>query len=159
WAVEKTPWYGPADNGRIVAPRAGGPMITPGRRLAWARRPVVLALLALAAASLSGFGILYRPARHLRDARAALKRRAYDSARASLLRSLEARPGDAEAHLLLAQLDRRANNYADAARHLDACRRLGGPADAIELERALGLIQNGIYNAELDALCAKHLAR
>jgi Tfp pilus assembly protein PilF len=59
----------------------------------------------------------------------------------------------------LAQLDRRANNYADAARHLDACQRLGGPADAIELERGLGLIQNGIYNAELDALCARHMAR
>src|SRR5262249_17361734 len=35
----------------------------------------------------------------------------------------------------------------------------GGPADGIELERGLGLIQNGTYNAELDALCGKHMAR
>jgi tetratricopeptide (TPR) repeat protein len=129
------------------------------RRRPWIRRPVLLALLVLTAAGLVGSGIYYWPQRYLHAAHAALKRRAYDSARASLRRYLEVRPGNAEAHLLLAQLDRRANNYADAARHLDACQRLGGSADALELERALGLIQQGIYNAELDALCSKHLAR
>jgi tetratricopeptide (TPR) repeat protein len=118
-----------------------------------------VAALLLAAAGLVGLGISYWSQRHLRDARAALQRREYDSARASLLRHLEARPRSAEAHLLLAQLDRRSNNYADAARHLGDCQRLGGPADAIELERGLCAIQNGTYNAELDALCAKHMAR
>ncbi len=59
----------------------------------------------------------------------------------------------------MAQLERRSNHYADAAKHLDACQRLGGPADAIELERALAAIQNGVYNTELDSLCYEHLSR
>jgi predicted Zn-dependent protease len=116
-------------------------------------------LLPLAAAGLVGLGIYYWPQQYLRAARAALQRHEYEAARASLLRYLDARPRNAEAHLLLAQLERRSNNYAEAARHLAACQRLGGPAEAIELEHGLGLIQNGVYNAELDALCARHLAR
>jgi tetratricopeptide (TPR) repeat protein len=134
-------------------------MTTPKRRLAWSRHRVLLLSLASATAILVGCGIYYWPLRHLHEARAALKRLDYDAARASLLRCLEARPGNAEAHLLLAQLERRSNNYEEALRHLAACQRLGGPADAIELERALGDIQQGIDNAELDALCTRHLAR
>jgi len=72
--------------------------------LAWARRPVSLALLGLAAASLAGIGVYFRPQLFLRAARAALERGAYDEARASLARYLEARPQSAEAHLLLAQV-------------------------------------------------------
>jgi tetratricopeptide (TPR) repeat protein len=129
------------------------------RKQASAKRRALVALFVLAAVSLLGFGIYYWPQRYLHDARAALQRRDYESARASLLRYLDARPSNAEAHLLLAQLERRANNYAEAHRHLAACLRLGGSADAVELERALGDIQNGLYNAELDALCSRHLAR
>ncbi len=135
------------------------PMFTPRPRLTRTRRRLLLVLLGLTVAGLVGFGAYYWPERHLHAARAALERREYDAARASLVRYLEARPNSAEAHLLLAQLDRRSNYYADAARHLDACERLGGPADAIELERVLSAIQNGAYNTQLYALCAKHLAR
>jgi predicted Zn-dependent protease len=116
-------------------------------------------VLALAAGGLIELGVHYWPQKDLPIAHAALTRRQFDAARTSLLRHLEAHPNSAEDHLLLAQLDRRANNYADAARHLDACRRLGGPVDAIELERALGAIQNGVFNPSLDRLCYEHLSR
>jgi tetratricopeptide (TPR) repeat protein len=119
----------------------------------------VLALLGLSAAGSIQLGISYWPERYLQTARAALTRREYDTARASLLRYLQARPNSAEAHLLLAQLDRRANNYADAASHLDACERLGAFSETIALERALAAIQNGVYNPELDRLCYEHLRR
>jgi tetratricopeptide (TPR) repeat protein len=104
-----------------------------------------------------GVGIFYWPERHLRAGREGLQHRDYTAARTSLGRYLEARPNSAEAHLLLAQLDRRSNNYSDATSHLDAARRCGGPAAAIALERALGLIQNGVINADLEALCYQHL--
>src|SRR5438105_5110061 len=133
-------------------------VFTHGNRLAAARHRVLLALLALAMAVVAA-GVYYWPEMHLRTARAALGHHQYDVARASLLRYLEARPGSAEAHLLLAQLDRRANHYGDAGSHLDACRRLGGSADEIELERALMAIQNGVYNQELAQVCDKHLNR
>src|SRR5262249_46369968 len=150
----------PADErGKGVAAVRNAPVTAPGRRPTRARRRALLALLALAVAGLVVLAIDYWPETYLRGARAALKRRDYDPARAALLRSLGPRPGGAEAHLLLAQPARRANNSADAARHLDACYFLGGPPEAVELERGLGLIQTGVYNARLDALIAKHLAR
>jgi tetratricopeptide (TPR) repeat protein len=115
-----------------------------------------LAVIGLAAVLLA-VGIHYWPERYLKAARGALQRREYDAARDALLRYLEARPKSAEAHLLLAQLDRRSNRYDEAAIHLDACRRLGGPSDAIELERALLTVQNGAFNADLVKLCYDHL--
>lgn len=133
-------------------------VMAPVRRPTRARRALHI-LLALAVAGLAVFALDAWPEMYLRRARAALQRLDYDSARASLDRYLKSRPGSAEAHLLLAQLDRRANHPADAARHLDACFFLGGPPDAIELERGLALIQNGVYNDRLDALVAKHLTR
>jgi tetratricopeptide (TPR) repeat protein len=113
----------------------------------------------LAAAGVAGLGVYHWPQRYLDAGRDALKRRDYEAARASLRRYLEARPSSAEAHLLLAQLDRRSNRYGDAAEHLDSCQRLGGPADAIELERALIAVQNGVFNSKLDKLCYEHLSR
>jgi tetratricopeptide (TPR) repeat protein len=118
---------------------------------------VSLALLGLAVASLVGSGVYYRPELFLRAARTALARGAYDEARTSLDRYLAARPQSAEAHLLLAQLDRRSNNYVEAAKHLNACERFSGPADAIELERGLTAIQQGAFNPALEDLCSKHL--
>jgi tetratricopeptide (TPR) repeat protein len=103
--------------------------------------------------------IHYWPERHLSAARGALQRHDYDGARTSLHRYLEARPESAEAHLLMAQLDRRSNRYDEAAAHLDACRRLGGPAEAIDLERALGAVQSGVLNAESVKLCYEHLSQ
>jgi tetratricopeptide (TPR) repeat protein len=123
-----------------------------------ARRLGVLVLLGLAA-GLAGLGAWYWPERDLRAARAALAQHAYEAARSSLQRYLEARPASAEAHLLLAQLDRRSNRYADAVNHLEACGRLGGPADVIALERALGAIQRGSVNPEWVRLCYEHLSR
>jgi tetratricopeptide (TPR) repeat protein len=113
----------------------------------------------LAVAVVAGYGIDSWFQRHLSAARDALKRHDYEAARVSLLCHLEARPNSAEAHLLLAQLDRRSNKHSDAFAHLEACQRLGGPADAIELERALSAIQNGTYNSQLDKLCYEHLSR
>jgi tetratricopeptide (TPR) repeat protein len=134
-------------------------VIAAGGWLAWLRRPGSLALLGLVVASLVAVGVYYRPELFLRAARTALQRGAYDEARASLDRYLAARPQSAEAHLLLAQLDRRSNNYAEATKHLDACQRFGGPADAIELERGLTAIQQGAFNPALEALCSRHLAQ
>jgi len=129
------------------------------RRLLWFRHPIVLIAFALTAAGSIAIGVDSWPYWYLRKARAELSRRDYEAARASLLRYLRARPTSTETLLLLAQLERRMNNYADAGRHLEACARLGGSADEIELERGLAAIQNGVYNAELDALCSRHLAR
>jgi tetratricopeptide (TPR) repeat protein len=123
------------------------------------RRPVILALVGLVVASLAGYGVYRWSERYLDAARAALKRRDDNAARTALQLHLEAHPSSAEGHLLLAQLDRRSNRYDEAAQHLEACRRLGGPADAIELERALGAIQNGVFSRELEEVCTQYLRR
>jgi tetratricopeptide (TPR) repeat protein len=128
-------------------------------KLKLARRAVLLAALGLAAAGLVWFGVWYWPGRHLRTARAALRERDYAAARASLVRHLEGHPDSAEGHLLLAQLDRRANRYADALEHLDEAERLGAPEGEVDLEHALLTVQRGVYNARLDQLCYDHLAR
>jgi tetratricopeptide (TPR) repeat protein len=122
------------------------------------RRGLLLALVGLVA-GLVAVGLHFWPERYLESARAALQRRDYVAARTSLLHYLEARPKSAEAHLLLAQLDRRSNRYDDAAAHLDTCRRCGGPSDAIDLERALCSVQSGVLNAESVKRCYDHLNR
>jgi tetratricopeptide (TPR) repeat protein len=124
-----------------------------------ARRPGLAVCLALIAVCLLALGFFLWPETYLHTAKSALSRHDYAAARASLLRYLEARPRSAQAHLLLAQLDRRSNQYGDASKHLDACQRLGGPTDAIQLERALAAIQNGVINPELEAVCTTHLDR
>jgi predicted Zn-dependent protease len=123
------------------------------------RRPLFWILLGLSVTALTAFGVWAWPETYLRSARSALSTHEYETARASLVRYLQARPNSAEAHLLLAQLDRRANRYRDAAKHLDACQRLGGSLDAIKLERALGAIQNGVVNRQLEELCTTYLGR
>jgi tetratricopeptide (TPR) repeat protein len=131
-----------------------------GYRAIQARR--VLRLVALVVVGLTGLIILalrYWPETYLHAAQAGMDRRDYVAARAALVRYLAARPDSATAHLLLAQLERRSDNYEQAARELDACRRSGGSPDAIELERALALIQRGVYTTDLYALCSRHLAQ
>jgi tetratricopeptide (TPR) repeat protein len=123
------------------------------------RHPLLLTVSGLAAATLAGWLVYSWPERYLRAARVAWDRQDYVTARASLHRYLEARPRDPDAHLLLAQLERRANNYEEAAQHLDACARHGGAMDAVELERGLAAIQTGVYNTALDSLVSQHLAR
>jgi predicted Zn-dependent protease len=119
-----------------------------------ARRPKLLVLLGLAVAGLVGVaGYAAWPETYLLRSRNALGRHDYEAARSALDRYLKARPNSAEAHFLLARLDRRSNRYFDSARHLDACQRLGGSPEAIELERALADIQNGVINPEAAKRC------
>jgi tetratricopeptide (TPR) repeat protein len=123
-----------------------------------ARRWIALILVALTG-GLAGLYAWYRPERDFHEGRAALARHEYGAARSGLLRYLEARPSSAEAHLLLAQLERRSNQYAEAAKHLEAYERLGGSGETIALERALGVIQSGTVKPELVRLCYDHLNR
>lgn len=109
---------------------------------------------------LAAIGIYtYWPEDYLRTARLALERKDNEAARGALARHLESRPDSDEAHLLFAQMERQANNFSEALKHLDACSRYGEYRDALELERGLIALQNGLYNPELDRLCQKYLAR
>ncbi|HTU16715.1 MAG TPA: tetratricopeptide repeat protein [Gemmataceae bacterium] len=123
------------------------------------RQPRFLLLFLLAGAALVLLGACYWPEWYLHSARQALERRDFVAAHADLERYLTARPNHAEAHLLVARLDRRANRYVEAAKHLDACRRLGGFADAVELERALIALQTGDFDARAEQICRRHAVR
>src|SRR5262249_10848981 len=116
-------------------------------------------LVFLAALVLAGVGVYYWPETYLRAARSALERRDTEAARQALSRYLDARPDSVEAHLLLARIERRASNYAETLKHLDACRHSSESREAIDLERGLLAIQQGAYTPELDALCRKYLAK
>lgn len=120
------------------------------------RKPRLLLSCLFVGAGLVLVGIHYWPELYLRSARQALERRDFAAAHADLERYLAARPANAEAHLLIARLDRRANRYAEAAKHLAACQRLGGFADGVELERALLALQNGDFDARLEQICRRH---
>jgi tetratricopeptide (TPR) repeat protein len=74
---------------------------------------------------------------HRRQAEQALEKGELDQARAHLELCLEVWPDSGEIHYLAARTARRQGAYDDANRHLSACRRLGWPAEAIRLERAL----------------------
>src|ERR1700730_13794426 len=119
----------------------------------------LLLFLFLVAVVLASLGMYYWPETYLRAARAALARRDVEGARKDLTNYLKARPDSVEGHFLFSQIERRANNYREALKHLEACPRSIDSRDAIDLERGLIAIQQGFYTAELDALCAKHLAR
>src|SRR5262249_26628243 len=137
----------------------------PGLRPVHVRKPtrawrsLVLTLPMILLGGLGVIGLHLWPELNFWSAQAALSKREYKHARELLERYLEVRPKNAEAHLLLARLDRRMNDQAEAAKHLDACQRMGGPAEAIELERGLSAIQEGDYNPALDKLCTENLAR
>ncbi|HEV3237089.1 MAG TPA: tetratricopeptide repeat protein, partial [Gemmataceae bacterium] len=123
------------------------------------RKRYLLLFLFLVSVVLASLGMYYWPETYLRAARTALAQRDNEGARKALTNYLKARPDSVEGHLLLAQIERRANNYGEALKHLDACPRSSDSRDAIDLERGLIAIQQGFYTAELNALCAKHLAR
>jgi tetratricopeptide (TPR) repeat protein len=118
-------------------------------------RFVVLLLAVIALGSVLSIW-RYWPDVYLRSARQALARRDYNAAHADLENYLRVRPESAEAHLLMARLDRRGNRLNQFALHLDACQRLGGFAEEVELERALLALQNGDFDPRLEALCRKH---
>lgn len=113
-------------------------------------------LLAIASLGLTLLLVCYWPELYLRSARQALERRDYAAAHADLERYVAARPHHAESHLLLARLERRANQYVAAAKHLDACQQLVGFAEEVELERALIALQNGDFNPKLEQICRRH---
>jgi tetratricopeptide (TPR) repeat protein len=121
-----------------------------------ARQARLLLLMAIAGLGLALLIVSYWPELYLRSARQALERRDFAAAHADLERYLTARPNHAEAHLLLARLDRRANQIRAAAKHLDACQRLGGFAEEVELERALIALQNGDFDPRLEQICRRH---
>jgi tetratricopeptide (TPR) repeat protein len=123
------------------------------------RQRRLLLLCLIAGAGLVLLGAYYWPEWYLHSARQALERRDFVAAHADLERYLTARPNHAEAHLLVARLDRRANRHVQAAKHLDACQRLGGFADAVELERALLGLQNGDFDPRLEQICRRHAVR
>ncbi len=120
------------------------------------RHARLLLLCLIAVLGLALLVVFYWPEFYLHSARQALERRDFAAAHADLERYLAARPDHAEAHLLLARLERRANRYVEAARHLDACRRLGGFTEEVQLERALLALQNGDFDARLEQICRRH---
>lgn len=120
------------------------------------RRPRLLLLLIVATAGAALLLAYYWPELYLRSARQALDRHDFVAAHVELERYLIARPNHAEAHLLLARLDRRADHYIEAVKHLDACQRLGGFAEQVQLERALLVLQNGDFDERLEQICRRH---
>src|SRR5207244_3601320 len=80
---------------------------------------------------------------HWRAAGRALDRDDLHEARAHLQLCLEVHPRSPDVHFLLARTERRLGSFEDAERHLVACARHGGDADAIDLERFLRRAQSG----------------
>jgi tetratricopeptide (TPR) repeat protein len=79
----------------------------------------------------------YRTAvEHLRKDRLVL-------ARDYLTKYLDVHPNSFVGHLLLAQISRRAHRYGEAEIQLDICEILPGPAEDIQLERLLSVVQKG----------------
>jgi tetratricopeptide (TPR) repeat protein len=116
----------------------------------------LLLLLLIAALGMALLAVHYWPETYLRSARKALERHDFLAAHADLERYLKDRPNSAETHLILARLDRRGDQYGEAIKHLDACQRLGGFAEEVELERALLALQNGDFDPRLEQICRRH---
>jgi tetratricopeptide (TPR) repeat protein len=83
---------------------------------------------------------------HRRAAEQALVDGQLATARAHLALCLEVWPNSGEIHFLAARAARRDGAYDQARRHLEACRRLAWPAEAIALERALLEAEEGQPN-------------
>ena len=114
-----------------------------------ARRLGFFLLLALPAAA--GGLLWYRSVdAHLRAAEASLADHDDAGARDHLARYLVVWPGDPRAHLLAARVARRERHYDEAEEHLRHCRRAGGYAAAVAVERALADLQRGDGRAEPD---------
>src|SRR5262249_2585211 len=82
---------------------------------------------------------------HFRAAQRALDRDDLNEARAHLQLCLEVRPRSPDVHFLLARTERRLGSFEAAERHLIACARHGGDADAVALERMLRRAQSGDF--------------
>jgi tetratricopeptide (TPR) repeat protein len=85
----------------------------------------------------------HRYVEHYRSASEALVQRDFAAARMHLLLCLRSRPTDVPAHLLLARTERLAENYDDAERALNECRKLPASGDLLALEAILLRVQQG----------------
>ncbi len=110
------------------------------RRHPWLTAMAVLALLGVGVHQ-GGWNLW--AAYHWRAARAAIDQRDLLRARAHLRLCLQVWPHSAATHFLAARTARRADDYEEAAQHLDECERLHGPPQDIEAERAMLRAQQG----------------
>jgi len=110
----------------------------------WPRRSPCLAALALALVALGAAGgaFLWEDY-HLRAARRALGRCAFEEARRHLDLCLRGPFAGPAARLLAAQAARRRDAYDEAEQHLEACERQGGVTAATRRERLLLAAQQG----------------
>ncbi|MCI0465273.1 MAG: hypothetical protein L0Z62_50770, partial [Gemmataceae bacterium] len=103
----------------------------PGRTLA-----VALVLAVLTVAGVVG-GRQLSARHHYRQAVAALDRYDFDAAEGHLAVCLETWPDGPGTHFLAARLYRHRRDFPRSAEHLRTARRLGHPAESIELEHLL----------------------
>jgi tetratricopeptide (TPR) repeat protein len=81
------------------------------------------------------------------DGQAALDEGAYGRARLAAQRAADLRPDYAETHLLLARIARMENRIQEATPHFQRYLRLGGLAEAMELEHLLARTRSGDLSA------------
>jgi tetratricopeptide (TPR) repeat protein len=112
----------------------------------------LLVVLGLAAAVAAPF---LRANSHYRQAQTALERHDLVRARAHLALGLRARPSSVALYLLLARTERLSGEYAEALQHLDRCRALHAPPEAVELEGLLLRAQRGDLDGSEAVLVAR----
>lgn len=110
---------------------------------------LLIVLLVLLADLASHWGGYFWAEYRLHTARQALDRQDYRQAQEFLSQFLRYRPDSAEGHFLSARLARRTGDLVEAARHLQACEKIGTlPRDVLKLEQALYEVQQGNLNQE-----------
>jgi tetratricopeptide (TPR) repeat protein len=121
---------------------------------------VLALLLALFADLASHWGTYFWAEYRLHTARKALEREDYSKAQELLNQYLRFRPDSAEGHFLSARLARRTGDLVEAARHLNACEKLGTLSrDVLKLEQILFEVQQGNLSQEKflqDCLAGQH---
>src|ERR1700730_5061590 len=82
-------------------------------------------------------GIEFWGVGEFRDGQRAFQGGRLNDAQEHLSHYLESHPGNAEAHLLAARVDRLLGHYSGAEKHLNECQRLGGMTGDIQVENFL----------------------
>jgi len=116
-----------------------------------ARVAITLVVLAVIGYSVFRVGRHLRATSQLHSAREALGRGQVRKAHSILLGCLQVRPDDPEVHFLLGRTARRAGNYKEAEEYLFQAKRLGGVPEEIQLERLLGAVERGDFDAALES--------